>query len=576
MSVFWKYAVRGHDFQATLDTFYRKQLRDGFISREIREHDGTFQFHPCAPASTGPNVLAFSEWDYFRTFGDRARLGAVFPPLMAYHRWLQRHRTWPDGSYWSCGLASGMDNQPRVQPGDDVWTSHAHSAWVDATAQALLSARCLLRMADALGTGAAGWAGEVAALRAEAGRLEAYMAEKMWCSSQGTFCDRRLGVAAGVRGGAELSGTRTVGAYWALLAGVPLPPERRDAFLRALDDPALFNRPGRVPSLAADHDEYREDGGYWLGGVWPPTSWMVLRGLTGLRTQAADDLAADIAANYHANVAALFAKSGTVFENMSPERGGEPGSPSKPDFVGWGGIGPVAVLLEYVFGLRLDVPAAALVWDVRLTSGFGVHRLPFGKGGLLHVECAPRSALGEPPRLWVRSTLPVTVMVTWGRGASTAGGVENAARAEGAVWRAEVRAEAAWDVGTAEAFAEGSRISALGAPLALGGATLVTAAGDAGGGAASAGEAAQLSSAAKRHSPSGGGGGGALPPETVRAPSPPPAMVSALVDMGFACVNVAPCEPTAHAQSSSPAPPRTRKFSGPRRPARPCRPPVDP
>ena len=39
MSVFWKYAVRGHDFQATLDTFYRKQLRDGFISREIREHE---------------------------------------------------------------------------------------------------------------------------------------------------------------------------------------------------------------------------------------------------------------------------------------------------------------------------------------------------------------------------------------------------------------------------------------------------------------------------------------------------------------------------------------------------------
>jgi hypothetical protein len=271
MSVFWKYAVRGHDFQATLDTFYRKQLKDGFISREIREHDGTFQFHPTAPASTGPNVLAFSEWDYFLMCGDRARLAAVFPPLLAYHRWLARHRTWPDGSYWSCGLASGMDNQPRVLPGDCVWTSHSFTAWVDATAQALLSAKCLLRMAEALGCAAGEWACEVAALRAEAGRLEAYLCERMWCASQGTFCDRRLGVAEGVRGGAELSGTRTVGAYWALLAGVPLPPARRAVFLRALDDPALFNRPGRVPSLAANHEDYRDDGGYWCGAVWPPT-----------------------------------------------------------------------------------------------------------------------------------------------------------------------------------------------------------------------------------------------------------------------------------------------------------------
>jgi hypothetical protein len=281
MSVFWKFAVRGFDFQATLDTFYRKQLRDGFISREIREHDGTFQFHPHAPASTGPNVLAFSEWEYFCMCGDRGRLAAVFPPLLAYHRWLARHRTWPDGSYWSCGLASGMDNQPRVLPGDCVWQSHSHTAWVDATAQALLSARCLLRMAGALGAAAVGkCAAELAALREEAARLEAYLAEKMWCDAQGTFCDRRLGAGAAAAGEPELSRTRTVGAYWALLAGVPLPPARRAAMLGALDDTALFNRPGRVPSLAKSHHEYKADGGYWLGGVWPPTC---VRGCAGAR-----------------------------------------------------------------------------------------------------------------------------------------------------------------------------------------------------------------------------------------------------------------------------------------------------
>ena len=166
MAVFWRWAARGHDFQGTLDTFYRKQRDDGFISREIHEHDGTFQFHPHDPASTGPNVLAWAEWEYFQQRGDKARLQRVFPALLGYHRWLARHRTWPDGSYWCCGLACGMDNQPRVLPGDDAFTSHSHTAWVDACAQALLSARCLLRMAEALG-GVAAWGAELDALRAE-------------------------------------------------------------------------------------------------------------------------------------------------------------------------------------------------------------------------------------------------------------------------------------------------------------------------------------------------------------------------------------------------------------------------
>jgi len=217
-----------------------------------------------------------------------------------------------------------------------------------------------------------------------------------------------------------------------------------------------------------------------------------------------------------------------VYENMSPERGAEPGSPSKADFVGWGGIGPCAVLLEYVFGLRLDVPAATLVWDLRLASRFGVHRLPFGKGGLLHVECAPRARLGDPPQLWVRSTLPLAVVVTWGRGASAAGGVANAARAEGPVWRAAARVEASWDAAAAEAFPEGERISAAGAPLALGQPELVAAAGDAG---AEVGSGGGGGGGGGEGGAGGSGGSGGTP--GARPPSPLPALVGSLADMGF-------------------------------------------
>ena len=59
----------------------------------------------------GPNILAWSEWEYFNNVGDRERLQKVFVPLVAYHRWMREQRTWLNGTYFTCGLGSGMDNQ---------------------------------------------------------------------------------------------------------------------------------------------------------------------------------------------------------------------------------------------------------------------------------------------------------------------------------------------------------------------------------------------------------------------------------------------------------------------------------
>jgi hypothetical protein len=114
------------------------------------------------------------------------------------------------------------------------------------------------------------------------------LAGRRWDDAAKTFCDRRLRLAPG-SGGAVLSDTRTVGAYWTLLADVvtPVRPQRRARpcrvaafphcrhplqilqdrlapFVAALDDPKLFNRPVRVPTLAANHRDYHANGGYWV------------------------------------------------------------------------------------------------------------------------------------------------------------------------------------------------------------------------------------------------------------------------------------------------------------------------
>ena len=98
---FAKYGMRAFNFLGTLDNIYAKQHPDGYICREIDEKTGEDCFQRHDPASTGPNIMAWTEWDYYQMFGDRKRLASVFPPLLAYYQWMRRYRSWPDGTAWS-------------------------------------------------------------------------------------------------------------------------------------------------------------------------------------------------------------------------------------------------------------------------------------------------------------------------------------------------------------------------------------------------------------------------------------------------------------------------------------------
>jgi hypothetical protein len=398
MVMFGRYGARAFPFVRTLDNLYAKQHPDGFICREIGRADGADRFFRYDPDSTGPNVLGWTEWEHYRNFGDRERLARVVPVLRAYHQWLRAFRTWPDGSYFSSGWGCGMDNQPRLNR-DLPYYNHAHShgwmTWVDTTLQQALSARLLVRMAQELGA-----ADGVADVREEAERLSRFVNAQLWDETAGFYFDRW--------NDGRLNGVKTIGAYWAMLAGV-VPGERLDRFVAHLDDPRTFKRPHRVPSLAADTPEYDPKGGYWRGGVWPYPNYMVLRGLTQV---GRDALAHEIARNDVGNVVSVFESTGTLWENYAPESAA-PGEPARRDFVGPGGLPPIGELLEYVFGLRPDAPARRLVWDVRLTEAHGIERYPFGRDVTIDLSCARRRSSDERPRIEARASAPVDLEVRW-------------------------------------------------------------------------------------------------------------------------------------------------------------------
>ena len=165
----------------------------------------------------------------------------------------------------------------------------------------------------------------------------------------------------------------------------------------------------RVPTLSADDPHYDPDGGYWLGSVWAPTNYMVLKALGNTGTPRAEQLAHEIARNYVDNVTAVFERTGTLYENYAPEQPA-PGNPAKNDFVGWTGLAPISVLFEYVFGIRPEALKNRIVWHVALTDAHGIRRYPF-KGGSVTLLAGGRTSASELPEFTLESTVPVDVEI---------------------------------------------------------------------------------------------------------------------------------------------------------------------
>ena len=146
ITMYGMYGREAFNFQNSLNNFYSNQHKDGYISRQISMKDGSMRFEKYDITSTGPNIMPWAEWEYFVNVRDTIRLKRVFPPLLAYYQWYRMHKSWPDGSYYSNGWGSGIDNQPRIPQGKqyDNRFSHGFMSWIDITLQQIFVGKILI------------------------------------------------------------------------------------------------------------------------------------------------------------------------------------------------------------------------------------------------------------------------------------------------------------------------------------------------------------------------------------------------------------------------------------------------
>lgn len=366
MCCFAKYHLDELPVYQALDNFYDRIEDDGFICREYRQ-TGEALWPKTHPVSINPPLLAFAEIEIFKVNKNLDRIKKVYPILKKNFQFHVNTYMMEDHLFIGDTLGMGMDNIPRYprdwkptegngmthhEIGDKLnamiatpevklntfiadYMESISGVWnkqgrlVDFSAQMAMYAIQLKEMAETLGK-----TEDISELEQFHAKVAKAINDKCWSEEDGFYYDLALD---------EKMPRRHIGAYWTLLGKV-VPEEKLERFLGYLTDENEFDRTMPLPALSAADPDYVGWGDYWLGGVWAPTSYMVLRGLSAY---GKEDLARTIAKKTYANVATVFKATNTFWENYAPDLVSY-GLPAKKDFCGWTGLFPIAMYNEYI------------------------------------------------------------------------------------------------------------------------------------------------------------------------------------------------------------------------------------
>lgn len=372
------YAHRVFPCLASFDCLYARQEDGGYLHRE--GHVGSnlpMFFEP--DFSPNPPLMALVELCVARLTGDRARLERVYPLLVEQFAWLKHNRRLDNGTYWTTGLANGLDNSPSLGEG-----------YPCLTAQMAHFAESLAEIAHAIGSG------EAARWLAEKDGIAHALNEHLWDPIRQIY-------ATSLSGGGH-NPHKVVTAFWPLWAGV-VPEERRDHLVAHALDKSSFNRPHPLPSLAADSPKFAPQGDYWLGSVWIPTNFAAVKGLW---RSGAREVARELALRHLHCMAEDFARTGVLWENYCSEKIGR-GSNSTHDY-SWTAASPIALFLEIVLGLEPDALSRTLRWTPMPKENLGVQNYPLGP---VTLSLMIRPAANGEAGVLVNTDMGFTLEIEW-------------------------------------------------------------------------------------------------------------------------------------------------------------------
>jgi hypothetical protein len=326
-------------------------------------------------------ILAWAEWESYLLTGDKERLFRIWKPLLKYHEACNKYLRQGNGLYMTDWAS--MDNSPRNP------LLKSGGTGIDISSEMVLFD---LNMADI--ASATGKLKEVKFFKKEAAALSMVINQKMWNKKQQFYTDLTIDEKQG--------DIKTVAGYWTLLAKVAS-PSRAALLVSHLKNPSTFGTINPVPTLSADEKAFSPSGNYWCGSVWAPTNTMVIR---GLENYGYAQEAYTIAMKHLHVVAEVYKKTGTIWENYSPDSTTyglhEDRTPVKKDFVGWSGIGPIMYLIEYAIGIKANAQQNEIYWTIRSSRKTGCSNFRFNHH-VVTLMATPMDKQGKKMKIQVQS-----------------------------------------------------------------------------------------------------------------------------------------------------------------------------
>lgn len=388
-----------------LDNLYRlRRESDGFMAMAytIETEEEAY------PGRINPPLMAWAEWEHYKISADKSRLETVLPALEGMYSFIENNRRHNCGLYWfEDSGSSGMDNSPRGGypathlDGCDV-------CHIDLACQQALSARSLSDICKVLGDDV-----KSDFYAREHGRICDLINKYHWSERSGWYFD--FFIRSGPNEKVKFINSKTAAAFWAILCGCAT-GERKEAMLRNILDENVFHTKVPFATLAKDDPNYDENGGYWLGAVWPPTNYALIK---GLEQSGSTELAREATIRFLDAMARINDDPvyGGIWEAYAPEAIRpaltEDGKMVRPDFVGWGGLAPISMLIENVIGLHFNAPDRTVHFQLFPNQTAGLKNMQFA-GGTVSIECTRYRSLRNESIVKVESDVAFTLAVKTG------------------------------------------------------------------------------------------------------------------------------------------------------------------
>lgn len=340
-----------------LDNLYRLQRElDGFMSMAYRIETEEEAY----PGRINPPLMAWSEWEHYIISGDKARLEKVLPYLEKNYNFIENNRCRSVyGLYWFEDSGSaGMDNSPRAgYPSSNL--DGCDVCFIDLACQQALSAKCISAICGALDLN-----DKEEHYSKEQERICGLINKYHWSERAGWYFDFFIRDKSEKK--VKFINSKTAAAFWSILCGAA-EGQRFESVKNHLFNENEFYTKIPFASLSKDDPNYDPDGGYWLGGVWPPTNLAVIKGLC---EKGYDGLAREAAIKFLDAMCKVEKDPafGGIWEAYAPDADRpstcENGELCRADFVGWGGIAPITLLIENIIGLSFNAPENKVTFNL--------------------------------------------------------------------------------------------------------------------------------------------------------------------------------------------------------------------